>query len=89
MKKCSPKGRDCIEKNSSLNFNCSLTCQGLYLDVQWMDTGLEFVSALDKEKLDMMVKEYEEFKKMNVKHYRFKSGATAVTRRNEYFADTM
>ena len=35
---------------------------------------MEYVSALDKEKLDMLVKEYEEFKKMNVKHYRFKSG---------------
>ena len=30
---CDPKGRDCIERNSALSFNCSTTCVGIYADV--------------------------------------------------------
>ena len=41
MKKCNPEGRDCIEKNSILSFNCSVTCKGLYADVQWMEDRLD------------------------------------------------
>ena len=35
MERCSPKGRDCFETNSSQTFNCSVTCEGVYADVQW------------------------------------------------------
>ena len=41
MKKCSPKGRDCIERNSARSFNCSATCEGIYADVQWVDERME------------------------------------------------
>ena len=37
MEKCSPEGRDCIERNFHLTFNCSVTCEGVYADVQWKD----------------------------------------------------
>ena len=38
---CGPKGRDCIEKNSAKNFNCSSTCEGIYADVQWVGKKIE------------------------------------------------
>ena len=36
MKMCSPEGRDCIEKMSTSTFNCSVACEGIYADVQWV-----------------------------------------------------
>ena len=38
---CGPKGRDCIERNSTKSFNCSTTCEGIYADVQWIGKGIE------------------------------------------------
>ena len=37
MDVCSPKGRDCIEKNSTRTFNCSTTYEGIFADVQWIE----------------------------------------------------
>ena len=41
MEICSPKGRDCIERNSTKSFNCSTTCEGIYADVQWVGKKIE------------------------------------------------
>ena len=41
METCSPKGRDCIERNSAKSFNCSTTCEGIYADVQWVGKKVE------------------------------------------------
>ena len=41
LKKCRPEGRDCIERNSILSFNCSVTCVGMYADVQWVEDKME------------------------------------------------
>ena len=41
MEMCSPKGRDCIERNSAQSFNCSTTCEGIYADVQWVGKKIE------------------------------------------------
>ena len=38
---CGPKGRDCIERNSTKSFNCSTTCEGIYADVQWVGKKIE------------------------------------------------
>ena len=32
---CSPTGRDCIEGAIGQDFNCSVSCEGIYADVQW------------------------------------------------------
>ena len=32
VQKCGPEGRDCIERHSSLDFNCSVTCEGIFAD---------------------------------------------------------
>ena len=37
MKKCSPEGRDCIDSKSAYTFNCSVSCEGIYADVQWVE----------------------------------------------------
>ena len=41
MEICDPKGRDCIESNSTESFNCSMTCEGIYADVQWVGNKIE------------------------------------------------
>ena len=41
MKICDPKGRDCIERNSTKSFNCSTTCQGVYADIQWVQKKID------------------------------------------------
>ena len=41
MEICGPKGRDCIERNSTKSFNCSTTCEGIYADVQWVGKKIE------------------------------------------------
>ena len=33
---CGPRGRDCIEKAIGQDFNCSVSCEGIYADVQWL-----------------------------------------------------
>ena len=33
---CSPTGRDCIEGAIGQDFNCSVSCEGIYADVQWL-----------------------------------------------------
>ena len=38
---CGPKGRDCIERNSTRSFNCSTNCEGIYADVQWVGKKIE------------------------------------------------
>ena len=73
MKKCDPKGRDCIEKYSAETFNCSTTCEGMYADISWKATKME--DEKDKKQYEMLTFEYEKFKKENVKHFRFSSKA--------------
>ena len=41
MKTCSPEGRDCIENKSTSTFNCSVACEGIYADVQWVENVLQ------------------------------------------------
>ena len=73
MKKCDPEGRDCIDTNSAETFNCSMTCDGMYADINWKDGKMK--DEKDKEKYTMLSSEYQKFKKDNFKHFRFSSGA--------------
>ena len=41
MATCDPKGRDCIERNSSESFHCNTTCAGIYADVEWVKKDIE------------------------------------------------
>ena len=54
---CSPKGRDCIERNSTKSFNCRTTCEGIYADVQWVGKKIEEME--DGEAEEDLEKEFE------------------------------
>ena len=43
MVTCDPRGRDCIEKNSSQTFHCNTTCVGIYADVEWVKKDIQMV----------------------------------------------
>ena len=70
-KKCGPRGRDCIEKNSAETFNCSMTCEGMYADISWK--AAEVKIEKDKEKYEELSSEYMNFKREFVKHFEFTS----------------
>ena len=52
---CGPKGWDCIEENTSKNFSCGVTCQGIHADVQTLknqmtkSSGSEYYNTDDKK----------------------------------------
>ena len=71
MKKCGPEGRDCIEQNSAETFNCSMTCDGMYADINWKDGKMK--DEKDRRKYAKLDSEYQNFKKEHVKHFRFSS----------------
>ena len=75
LEKCRPTGRDCIEKNSAKNFNCSTSCEGVYADIHWKRDE-EMTFEIDKDKYAMLSSEYKNFKRENVKHFRFSSEAS-------------
>ena len=55
MERCSPKGRDCFETNSSQTFNCSVTCEGVYADVQWEEDPI-----MNKQMQDELIEDETE-----------------------------
>ena len=60
----SAMGRDCIERNSIESFNCSVSCEGIYADVQWVEKKTEEEieeEAVERESEGMV---YEELKKL-------------------------
>ena len=76
MKKCSPEGRDCIEKNSAQTFNCSMTCNGMYADTNWKAAKMD--DEKDRGKYADLVSEYQNFKTENVKHFKFSSESSST-----------
>ena len=53
---CNPKGRDCIEKNFDQTFECNVTCEGIYADVEWTkgEDPMEMMKGKNSEGLDRM-----------------------------------
>ena len=88
MEKCGPEGRDCIERHSTLDFNCSVTCEGIFADTVHLDVDTTEEKArgsfgqngaeLDRKKFKKLVSEYKNFKKKNCRHFRFNSAANAT-----------
>ena len=76
-KKCTPEGRDCIENRSAEIFDCSMTCEGMYADISWKigHPDGKMKDGKDKKKYAELYSEYQNFKKENVKHFRFSSEA--------------
>ena len=85
VQKCGPEGRDCIERHSSLDFNCSVTCEGIFADTNHFAVDKtegkmrgsfgQNEAELDEKKFKKLVSEYKNFKKKNFRHFRFNSAA--------------
>ena len=76
MKKCDPRGRECIETNSAETFNCSMTCEGMHADINWKLGKMK--NEMDLEKYRDMYNEYVNFKRENVKHFEFSSTVSST-----------
>ena len=75
-KVCNPKGRDCIEEKSGRDFNCHISCEGIYADTsQWDGRG---EGDVKKEEIEPLISEYKNFKRNNVHHFRFSSNAPST-----------
>ena len=73
---CGPKGWDCMEENGKKNFSCSVTCEGIYADVQMVKEQLMKTiggedQEEDNENVSRLVKQYKEFKKKNLPNFLF------------------
>ena len=85
MKKCSPKGRDCIEKKFDKTFNCNVTCEGIHADVVKMkgEDPMQTMKGQSLEQfyerdLQKLIFEYKEFKRNHVRHIRFNSESSTT-----------
>ena len=65
---CSPEGRDCIESSSEETFGCQISCEGLYADVGR-------VNVVKNEQYNKIVKEYLNYKKIQIHNVRFNASA--------------
>ena len=61
MERCSPKGRDCIEKNFAETFDCNMTCEGIFADVQWVDEQMEEPEEHEQVEVKFKNADEEEF----------------------------
>ena len=62
---CSPKGRDCIETEARKDFNCSVSCEGIYADVQWTEDMLGEEEERQEKKMELMGEMEREQEKAN------------------------
>ena len=76
MKKCTPEGRDCINKRSTESFNCSPTCEGVYADVQC--TEEREPEERKTVKITKLINQYEKYKKQKVQHFVFDASAAST-----------
>ena len=58
METCNPEGRSCIEKNFAGTFDCNMTCDGIFADVQWVDEQME--EAEEHEQVEVKFKNIDE-----------------------------
>ena len=52
-KLCPPKVRQCYEEKHSQEFNCSVSCVGLYADVEWMEEMVGVGGDRKQKRIDM------------------------------------
>ena len=84
---CSNKTyQDCLETNAAETFNCSVSCQGIYADVEWSDEKVieekvkkENGEELDRAKLLKLLEEYQENKKQYVRNFKFTANPDSST----------
>ena len=67
---CDPKGWDCVETNFDKNFSCSVTCEGIYADIQLALLG-DGEKKADVGKVTELIDQYEKFKRRTLPNFRF------------------
>ena len=81
---CTPQGRDCIEAKSSQDFNCSFTCEGVYIDhidVGDLKPGFEELNKgnnINLKHFSTMINEYKKFKKSLFSSFNFRANANST-----------
>ena len=75
IKKCSARGRDCIDEKANATFDCQTPCQGIHADItHWDDwKSLETMEIV----LQPIMRKYESFKQSELKHFRFNCTAAS------------
>ena len=68
--RCDRKGWDCVERNFDNNFTCSVSCEGIYADIQLALLGGEEKKA-DEGKVTKLIDQYENFKRRTLPNFRF------------------
>ena len=65
---CSPTSRDCIEGSIGQDFNCSVSCEGIYADVQWLGVSDQEEKVEDQWTMlnGKMEKDEEELNKQKI-----------------------
>ena len=90
-KKCDPAGRSCIESYANHHFNCSVACEGIFVDVEWeedhvLTSSAETTNKMDVErkgdvlkigKVEKLINDYVAFKRAYVQHFRYDAKATS------------
>ena len=78
---CLPPGRDCFNRLAHETFNCSVSCDGTYADIERVEEDITVAKSGDEVEemnaLQLLVKEYEEYKKRYTESLMFNATASA------------
>ena len=91
-KKCDPAGRSCIESNAHNHFNCSVACEGIFVDIQEEEEDLsafltETTEKLKEEgkgemlkirKVEKLINDYVASRKAYVQHFKYDAKETST-----------
>ena len=83
---CSFTFQDCIQKNAEKTFNCSVSCKGIYADVEWTDervlqekSELQKGEEVDRTKLMQIIEEYQDNKERYLRNFQFNAYSNSST----------
>ena len=83
---CNFKFQDCIVKNAEKTFNCSVSCRGIYADVEFADervlqvkNGLNQREEVDRAKLMKVIEEYQDNKERYLRNFQFNAYSNSST----------
>ena len=78
---CLPPGRDCFNRLAHERFNCSVSCDGIYADIERVEGDVMAAPSGGQVEemgaLQLLVKEYEEYKKKYTESLMFNATASS------------
>ena len=76
---CNPQGRSCIDDGIKEAYGCKTSCEGIHVDVQWIDERVgrskDGGKEESREAFESLVAEYREYKKNFSRAFRFLASA--------------